>query len=99
MGIYNDGNIYGVYWVDEENNNEYEKTYSKVLTEEQRQEIYDDFIRFIPEDKRSLYRFRVYTRSYTTYEPVEELSFCFMWWPLEVKYLLEYFEKGKIVGF
>ena len=102
MGIYCDGHIYGITWFKYNEDGEetrYEKKYTHILTEEQRQEIYADFLRLIPEQERSPYRFRVYTRAYTTYEPVAEFSYFFTWWPLEVKYLLEYFEKGKILGF
>lgn len=107
MGIYTDGKIYGIFWYnyknsnieDEEYDKKYIKEYSTVLTDEQRHEIYADFLRLIPENERSLYHFRVYTRSYTTYEPVSINSYFFSWFPLEEKYLLEYFNNGHIVGF
>ena len=99
MGIYTDGHIYGISWCSNEDGKEYEKKYSHIMTEEERHEVYTDFVCLIPEEKRSLYRFSVYTRAYTTYEPVAVNSYSFMWWPLEVKYVLEYFEKGSIVGF
>lgn len=101
MGIYSDGKIYGIAWVHSHNDNvdSYIKKKTNVLTDEERQEIYTEFLRLIPEKDRSLYRYSVYTRCYTTYEQVEELSFSWMWFPLEVKYMMEYFEKGSIVGF
>jgi hypothetical protein len=103
MGIYTNGKIYGVTWYnlqgDSGDTERYEKKYTDELTEEQRQEIYADFVRLVPEKDQPQYYFRVYTRCFTTYEPVSSFQYNWMWWPLDYVFMMEYFEKGAIVGF
>ena len=90
MGIYSDGNIYGITWIkdEEEQETKYEKKYTQALTDEQRQEIYTDFLRLIPEKDRPLYHYRVYTR--VTYTPDTEDSYFFTWFPFDLKHVLVY---------
>lgn len=101
MGIYSDGKIYGVSWYHTQNSSieEYVKQSPVALTDEERQEVYDDFLRLVPDAERPLYSFRVFTHSVSTYEPVSENSYFGSWFPLDYRYLLEYFENGSIVGF
>lgn len=90
MGIYSNGKIYGISWRNIENDEEYITELSEeALTNEQREKIYSDF--------KNIHSFSVYTRGYTTYGPSP--TCCCMWFPLELRYIIEYFETGSIKGF
>lgn len=96
MGIYSDGNVYGVSWelryVDYKMNLKYEKTFTSKLNLDQIQEIKNDFEK-LSEEERSECFISFYTSVTDTYGS----SGSYMtWFPGDKAYLELLFEKGDI---
>ena len=96
MGIYPDGNIYGVSWIiydrlfDEKS--KFERIYSvkTKMTTEQIQEIKEEYEK-LSEDERRTAKYRVYTSVSDTYGNPESYM---MWWTANKRTLEELFSCG-----
>lgn len=96
MGIYPDGNVYGVGWTiyddlfDEKSN--FERIYSvkTKMTAEQIKEVEEEYNK-LSEDERRTAKYRVYTSVSDTYGSPEPYM---MWWTVNKKILEELFLCG-----
>lgn len=96
MGIYSDGNVYGVSWelryVDYKMNLKYEKIFTSKLNLDQIQEIKNDFEK-LSEEERSECVISFYTSVTDTYGSSGSYM---IWFPGDKTYLELLFEKGDI---
>jgi len=71
MGIYSDGNIYGVYWFIHDESGavvkEYDKKYKKKMGREEIAEISEEYNKLSEDTKQSI-RVKFYTKYTSTYE-------------------------------
>jgi hypothetical protein len=89
MGIYNNGNIFGIRiynFNDEISNTLFEEKYYEIMTHEQMREAYLFYT--ILNDKKDVF-FKIYTECITTYGINKEK--CMMWYPLSLNHFLEKF--------
>ena len=94
MGLYNDGNIYGVLWVlqneADETTNTYEKKQDTKLTKENIAEIKAEYDKLTETDKNRIAVIKFYTYCSDTYGPDSYMS----WWTGDKERLNELFENG-----
>jgi hypothetical protein len=97
MGIYNDGNIYGVCWCiyDSQDNllRRVEHVYTSKLGFEQIEEIRADYNKLTPIE-RLFAKIKIYTRCVTTYDPHAIEFMC--WVPKTIQFLEQLFLIGDI---
>ena len=94
MGLYNDGNIYGVSWVlrndVDEITNKYEKTRHIKLTKEDIAEIKVEYDKLTESEKNRIADIKFYTCGSDTYGPGSYMC----WWTGDRERLHELFEHG-----
>lgn len=95
MGIYNDGNIYGVSWIlrndeDKEEDEKYEKKQDTKLTKENIAEIKAEYDKLTESEKNRIVIIRFYTCCSDTYGPDSYMC----WWTGNKERLNELFENG-----
>lgn len=88
MGLYNDGNIYGVLWV--RNSNVFEKKQDTKLTKEDIAEIKAEYDKLTESEQNMINTVKFYTSCSDTYGPGSYMS----WWPGDIKRLHELFDTG-----
>lgn len=96
MGTFSDEKVYGIRWVSVDNEKvKYEKIFSKEITTEQIQQIYDDFMRLVPEKDRLLtYKYYVYVHFCYTLGRVSK--YFMTWYPIKPHDAIHYFRFHKI---
>jgi len=99
MGIYNDGNVYGVLWniYDDDGNStlNYDIKYEQKMTREQIDEVKKEYDKLTLEQTKEI-QIKFYTKATTSYEPANSSSFM-MLWPGTYLMLEKLFLMGDIV--
>ena len=88
MGIYNDGNIYGVLWVRDAN--VFEKKQNTILTKEDIAEIKAEYDKLTESEQNMITAVKFYTCCSDTYGPESYMN----WWPGDIERLHELFDTG-----
>jgi len=89
MGIYDNGNIFGIkmYNFNDEDfaNVLFEKTYDKIMDDEEKKKVYLFYIKL---SNKNEIHFQYYTKCSSSYNG----GFFFMWYPMSLNIFLEKFE-------
>ena len=97
MGIYSDGNVYGVYWniYDESDKllTRFEKTYPEKMTLDQIQEIKVEYDKLTESDFTNI-QFGFYTKCTTTFS--DDMGTFMSWFPGTKERIEELFSNGDI---